>query len=102
MKMHNRYGVIAAAISAATLLTPPATSAVAQGCSEQLAQDFLAGWTHDLPKLLSIFTDDAVYEDTAVHAVLHGKNELQAFAEGWFKAFPDLGFTLTSTIISGG
>jgi steroid delta-isomerase-like uncharacterized protein len=101
--MRNRigYGLIVPLLSAAGLLMTPATSAVAQGCTEQLAQDFLAGWSHDLPKLMPLFTDNVVYEDTTVHAVLHGKNELQGFAAGWFKAFPDLSFALTSTIISG-
>jgi steroid delta-isomerase-like uncharacterized protein len=45
--------------------------------------------------------DDVVYEDETVGAVLHGREELRKFAEGWFKAFPDLHFTLTSTLISG-
>jgi steroid delta-isomerase-like uncharacterized protein len=42
-----------------------------------------------------------MYEDKTVGAVLHGKEELRKFAEGWFMAFPDLHFTLSSTLISG-
>jgi steroid delta-isomerase-like uncharacterized protein len=84
----------------AGVLTTTATSAVAQGCTEQLARDFLSGWSHDVPKLIPLFTDDVTYEDTTVHAVLHGKEELRGFATSWFKAFPDLSFTPTSTIIS--
>ena len=76
-------------------------AAAAQGCSTQLAQDFLAGWSHNTPKLLSIFADDLVYEDTTVHAVLHGKEELRGFADGWFKAFPDLSFTYKNAVVSG-
>src|SRR6516165_171678 len=76
-------------------------AAAAQGCSTQLAQDFLAGWSHNTPKLLSIFADDLVYEDTTVHAVLHGKEELRGFAPGWFKAFPDLSFTYKNAVVSG-
>jgi steroid delta-isomerase-like uncharacterized protein len=101
--MRNRVGcgLILSLLSAAAFLTTPSTSAVAEGCTEQLAQDFLAGWSHDLPKLMPLFTDNVVYEDTTVHAVLHGKKELQDFASSWFKAFPDLSFSLTSTMISG-
>jgi steroid delta-isomerase-like uncharacterized protein len=83
------------------LLTISANPAAAQGCTEQLSQDFLSGWSHDLPKLLAIFTDDVVYEDKTVGAVLHGKKELRDFAEGWFKAFPDLSFTRTAYFIGG-
>ncbi len=82
-------------------LTTPTNSAVAQGCTEQLVQDFLSGWSHDLPKLLSIFTDDVVYEDKTVGAVLHGKEKLRDFAQGWFKGLPDLSFTRTAYFIGG-
>jgi steroid delta-isomerase-like uncharacterized protein len=100
--MMNKQDLRGATVSfvAAAILATTATSAVAQGCTEQLAQEFLSGWSHDLPKLMPLFTDDVIYEDTTVHAVLHGKNELQGFAAGWFKAFPDMSFSLTSTIIS--
>ncbi len=101
MAKQFRYVLVVPLLSIAALLTTPATSAIAQGCTEQLAQDFLAGWSHDLPKLMPLFADNVVYEDTTVHAVLHGKDELRNFAAGWFKAFPDLSFALTSTVISG-
>jgi steroid delta-isomerase-like uncharacterized protein len=102
MAKQVKYVLVVPLLSVAALLTTPATSAIAQGCTEQLAQDFLAGWSHDLPKLTPLFADNVVYEDTAVHAVLHGQDELRNFAAGWFKAFPDLSFTLTSTVVSGG
>jgi steroid delta-isomerase-like uncharacterized protein len=100
--MMNKQDLRGATVSfvAAAILATTATSAVAQGCTEQLAQEFLSGWSHDLPKLMPLFTDDVIYEDTTVHAVLHGKEELRGFAASWFKAFPDLSFTPTSTIIS--
>jgi steroid delta-isomerase-like uncharacterized protein len=101
MRKRIGYGLIVPLLSAAAFMTTPNTSALAQGCTEQLAQDFLAGWSHDLPKLVSLFADNVVYEDTTVHTVLHGKDELRSFAAGWFKAFPDISFALTSTIISG-
>ncbi len=101
MNSRIRYGMIVPFFSVAAFLTMPASSAVAQGFTEQLAKDFLAGWSHDMPKLMPLFTNDVVYEDTTVHTVLHGKDELRGFAQGWFKAFPDISFALTSTVISG-
>jgi steroid delta-isomerase-like uncharacterized protein len=96
MRKGPGFVLIVPLLSAAAFLAMPATPAVAQGCTEQLAQNFLAGWSHDLPVLIPLFTEDVVYEDTTVHAVLHGKEALRGFAEGWFKAFPDLSFTVTS------
>lgn len=82
------------------LVAAPAMAAFGQGCTEQVARDFLAGWSHNTPKLVSIFADDFTYEDTTVHAVLHKKEELRTFADGWFKAFPDLSFTFKNAVVS--
>ena len=101
MKRQAACGAILSLLLTTAFLAAPAGSAHAQGCSEQLAKDFLSGWTHDMPKLLPLFTDNVVYEDTTVHAVLHGKDELRGFADSWFKAFPDMAFVPTWTLISG-
>ena len=101
MKMRVECGLVVSLLTAAAVLTTPIKSAIAQDCTEQLAKDFLAGWSHDLPKLMRLFTDNVVYEDTTVHAVFHGKDELRGFAEGWFKAMPDISFAFTSSVISG-
>lgn len=76
-------------------------AAFGEGCTEQVARDFLAGWSHNTSKLLSIFADDFNYEDTTVHAILHSKEELRTFADGWFKAIPDLSFTYKGAVVSG-
>ena len=39
--------------------------------------------------MLSLFTDDCIYEDVSFGAVNHGKAELKSFADGIFAAFPD-------------
>jgi steroid delta-isomerase-like uncharacterized protein len=101
MKMRIECGLVVSLLTAAAVLTTPIKSAIAQDCTEQLAKDFLVGWSHDLPKLMPLFTDNVVYDDTTVHTVLHGKDELRGFAEGWFKAFPDISFAFTSAVISG-
>ena len=101
MRKRIGYRLTVPLLSAIGLLGAPATSAIAQGCTDQLAKDFLAGWSHDLPKLMPLFTDNIVYEDTTVHAVLHGKDQVRNFAVGWFKTFPDMSFAPTWTLISG-
>lgn len=79
----------------ALLLTLP-VSAFAQGCSSQLIEKFMAGWSHDTPTLMTVFTDEIVYEDTALHAVMHGKSELKKFAQDAFASFPDMHFEVVS------
>jgi steroid delta-isomerase-like uncharacterized protein len=51
---------------------------------------------HDAKGVAALFTDDCVYEDIPLKAVNHGTDELIAFAEGAFGAFPDFGIKLTS------
>lgn len=41
-------------------------------------------------------TDDCVYEDVALAAVNHGSDELVAFANAAFSAFPDFAIHVTS------
>ena len=65
-----------------------------------LADGFIAGWSHNLPKLISLFSDDVVYEDVPSHSVLRGPEEINAFAEDYFKVFPDITFAATSTVIT--
>jgi steroid delta-isomerase-like uncharacterized protein len=67
----------------------------------KLFEDFLAGWSNNLAQLLPLFTDDIVYEDAAMGVVTHGKEELRAFAQRFFSTFPDIQFTLTSTLVTG-
>jgi hypothetical protein len=82
MEMRVECGLVVSLLTATAVLTTPIKSDLAQDCTEQLAKDFLVGWSHDLAKLMPLFTDNVVYEDTTVHTVLHGKDELRGFAEG--------------------
>jgi steroid delta-isomerase-like uncharacterized protein len=101
MTRKNTPCATALLVFSAMFLTTLSKPAAAQGCTASLFQDFLSGWSGDIPKLLTTVTDDVLYEDKTVGAVLHGKEELRKFAQGWFNAFPDLHFTLNSTLISG-
>ena len=58
--------------------------------AERIYNDWIAAWSsYDAEKLLSLYTDDCVYEDVAMGAVNHGKEELRAFYSDTFAAFPD-------------
>ena|SRR6266700_6702250 len=54
-----------------------------------------------LEKLVSLFTDDFVYEDLGTGTVAHGKEELKALFETIFSAAPDYKVELTSRFIAG-
>jgi steroid delta-isomerase-like uncharacterized protein len=57
---------------------------------ERVLDDWATAWSsRDPDKVLSLFTDDCVYEDVTFGAINHGKKELRAFAEGVFAGVPD-------------
>src|SRR5438477_1519545 len=63
--------------------------------NERLLQAWGRNWTsHDLPAILSLFPDDVIYEDETMGVVNRSKGELKAFAEDFFKIFPDVTFEL--------
>ena len=69
---------------------------------ERTFNNFVAAYSsQDAEKLVSLFTDDCVYEDVAFGIISHGKEELRAFAKGAFSAFPDMKIDVKSLFISG-
>ena len=69
---------------------------------ERVLEDWARHWSsHEMEHLLPLFTDDVVYEDVTLGVVNHGKDELRAFGEGFFAAFPDVTFALTSRFATG-
>ena len=77
-------------------------SAEARTTQERLLDDWVRHWSsHDLDQLVTLFTDDVVYEDVTMGAVNHGKGELRAFGEGFFAGFPDVSFEMTSRFATG-
>ena len=57
---------------------------------EKMFDDYNAAWlSYDVEKIATFFTDDCVYEDLAIGAVNHGKEELKAFVTLTFAALPD-------------
>ena len=75
---------------------------MAKFLTDKILDDWEAAWSvHDIDKLLSLFTDDCVYEDVTLGAVHHGKAELKGFADLLFAAFPDFKVELASGFIAG-
>lgn len=50
--------------------------------------------------MISLFSDDVVYEDIPSNSVLHGPQELSVFATDYFTVFPDIVFSATSTVVT--
>jgi steroid delta-isomerase-like uncharacterized protein len=78
------------------------TTAAGAGPEERVLEAWAAYWSaHDVDRLLTLFTEDVVYEDVTFGVVNRGTAELRAFAEGVFPAFPDIRFELTSRFVAG-
>lgn len=64
---------------------------------DRMFEEWAAAWSlHDVEKLLSLCTDDCVYEDVTLRAVNRGKAEVKSFANAVFAAFPDFKIQLMS------
>jgi steroid delta-isomerase-like uncharacterized protein len=61
-----------------------------------------AYWSaHDLERLLSLFTEDVVYEDVPMNVVNRGPAQLRAFGEAIFAGFPDVSWEVLSSFATG-
>ena len=70
---------------------------------ERLFEDWAAAWSSpgNAEKLVSLFTDDCVYEDVTMGIVNHGKRELENFYNFIYDAFPDFKVELRSYFVAG-
>jgi len=69
---------------------------------EKTLEAWAADWSSpDIEHLLSLFTDDCIYEDVTFGVVNRGKVELKAFADGIFAAFPDFNIKQTARFAAG-
>ncbi len=67
-----------------------------------VAENWIAAWnSHDVEKLVAVFTEDVIYEDIPFGEVNHGRAELRKFAASEFEAVPDLKVELESSSIQG-
>lgn len=69
---------------------------------ERLLDEWLASWSaHDIGRLQALFADVMEHEDLPVGAVNRSKDDLRAFAEGWFAVSPDIRFEPALTVVTG-
>jgi steroid delta-isomerase-like uncharacterized protein len=67
-----------------------------------LFQAYGEAWAaRDIERIVSFFTDDAVYEDVAMGVVNRGKDEIRGFLAELFGAIPDFTVTPASAFSSG-
>jgi steroid delta-isomerase-like uncharacterized protein len=69
------------------------TGSTTAATAMQLDDDFVAGWNaHDAHQLLSLMTDDVVYNDASWPTQMHGHCAVREFLESTWVAIPDLSF----------
>ena len=68
-----------------------------------VAEDWIAAWnSHDVEKVLPVFTQDVLYEDVTFGAVNHGSGDLRKFAAFFFDAVPDMRLELIHSFVEHG
>jgi steroid delta-isomerase-like uncharacterized protein len=55
--------------------------------------------SHDIEKVISFYSPEYVGDDVGQASLLHGHDGLRAMLETQWKAFPDLRFVITDTVI---
>jgi steroid delta-isomerase-like uncharacterized protein len=69
---------------------------------EHTLEEWAAGWSApDIERVVSICTEQCVYEDVPLAVVTHGKQELRGFGEQVFDAFPDFKIELSAHFAAG-
>jgi steroid delta-isomerase-like uncharacterized protein len=69
---------------------------------DRMFEEWAAAWSlHDVERLLSLCTDDCVYEDVTLGAVNRGTAAVRSFANATFAAFPDFKIQLRSAFTAG-
>src|SRR5437660_4677598 len=66
----------------------------------RIAENWIAAWnSHDVEKVIPMFTNEILYEDVTFGAVNHGPAELRKFAAFFFEAVPDMKFELVNSTL---
>ena len=99
--------VLTAAILLAMLVRPaiaaPPDGKGTTGRDAGVAEKWIAAWnSHNPDRMLSLFTEDVVYEDVAFGEVSHGTAELRKFFVSEIEGVPDLELKLLGANIQGG
>lgn len=70
--------------------------------ADNIGQRWCDAWnSHDVSRVLAVFTDDVFYEDVTFGLAVHGSAELRDFAQFFFTAVPDLHLQCTTTFVAG-
>jgi len=70
--------------------------------TERVLEAWATAWSsHDTERVLSLFTDDCLYEDVTFGVINRGKKELRAFADSVFVGIPDFKVDLTTRFGAG-
>jgi len=73
---------------------------VESSLARQLDDKFVAAWnSREVEQLLSLMTDDVVYDDASWATQMHGHADVRAFLESTWRAVPDLSFTHEDTVL---
>ena len=68
----------------------------------RIVDRWVAAWnSHDVEKVIPVFTDDVLYEDVTFGAVNHGSSDLRKFASFFFDAVPDMKFEVLNSSVEG-
>ncbi len=70
---------------------------------DKVIEQWALAWSSPdtLEQLLSLFTDDCIYEDLPMGVITHGKGELEQFYHQTRHGIPDFTFKLTSQFVAG-
>ena len=64
------------------------------------AKTFNDAWnSHDMENILRFYAPDCVSDDVGQASQLHGREGLRSMLELYWKAFPDLRFKITDTVV---
>jgi hypothetical protein len=70
---------------------------------DNIGQGWCDAWnSHDVDKVLVVFTQDVFYEDVTSGLVNHGSAELHAFAQSVFTLTPDIHLQYVNSAVEGG
>ena len=87
-------------LAIASMMVLVAVTAAAQKKASRVAESFIAAWnSHEVEKVIPVFTNDVLYEDVTFGAVNHGSAELRKFATSIFAAVPDVRFDLVNSTV---
>lgn len=86
---------MSAVTDVASARTAPVPTAV-----KHLDDEWVKAWnSHKVEKLLSLMTNDVVYDDASWPTEMHGHAEVRAFLESTWRAVPDLSFRHEHTVL---